>query len=362
MLTENKPTIQQKTFTPYYPEYSFLGWVKRNFVVARTFLGALAIVYKSRRIKKSIPFGTSVEITDRCNAGCNYCYVYPSDWDQKKRVQGYLELGPKEHSEKDKEIFQTLDKLSKQGMVLATLVGGEPTLAPRVIQYAAKKFPVVWVVTNGSAKFPKAARSVTYSVSIDGPPEHHNKTRDPMGFFDKHTYKNLKGMSAAIVRNINESDRGAYAHITLTKKSLEMFPETVDWLVSDVTKLRGIVVSGAATHTPEDPNTLTLMDRQKMKLMIEAAAEKYGWQLFPFNQPVVNSYLFDEKHVIRDASQCTVARRVTSLGFDGKSVGKCILRDQSNCETCICNLTGLMRGVSIADKPSLGGLYRACFG
>lgn len=247
-------------------------------------------------------------------------------------------------------------------MVLATLVGGEPTLSPRVIQYAAKIFPVVWVVTNGSAKFPKAARSVTYSVSIDGPPEHHNKTRDPMGFFDKHTYKGLKGMSAAIVRNINESDRGAYAHITLTKKSLEMFPETVDWMVSDVTKLRGIVVSGAATHTPEDPNTLTLMDRQKMKLMIEAAAEKYGWQLFPFNQPVVNNYLFDEKHLIKDASQCTVARRVTSLGFDGESVGKCILRDQSNCETCVCNLTGLMRGVSIADQPTLGGLYRACFG
>ena len=70
-------------------------------------------------------------------------------------------------------------------MVLATLVGGEPTLAPRVIQYAARKFPVVWVVTNGSAKFPKVPRSVVYSVSIDGPPDHHNQTRDPLGFFQE---------------------------------------------------------------------------------------------------------------------------------------------------------------------------------
>lgn len=362
MLTHNRPSIQKTTFVPYFPEYSVWGLIKRNIAVARTFLGAMAIVLISRVLKKSIPFGTSVEITDRCNAGCNYCYVYPSDWNQKQRVQGYLELAPKEHAEKDKEIFQTLDRLSKQGMVLATLVGGEPTLAPRVIQYAAQKFPVVWVVTNGSAKFPQAARSVTYSVSIDGPPDHHNRTRDPLGFFDKHVYKGLKGMAAAIVRNINESDRGAYAHITLTKNSLNLFADTVDWLVADVTKLRGIVVSGAATHTPEDPNTLTLADRQTIKQMIETAAAKYGWKLFPFNQPVVNRYLFDKQFVIKDASQCTVARRVTSLGFDGKSVGKCILRDQSNCETCVCNLTGLMRGVSVADRPSLGGLYQACFG
>lgn len=266
-------------------------------------------------------------------------------------MQGYLELSPIEHAEKDKEIYQTLDKLSQQGMVLATLVGGEPTLVSRVIQYAGQKFPVVWVVTNGSAKFPKAPFSVVYSVSIDGPPDHHNQTRDPLGFFAKHTYQGLQGMAAAIIRNINESER-AYAHITLTKQSLSLFPETVKWLVSDVTKLRGIMVSGAATHSPDDSNTLTLVDRQRMKLMIEAAAEQYGWSLFPFNQPTVNTYLFDEKFVINNPSQCTVARRVTSLGFDGESVGKCILRDESDCQTCVCNLTGLMRGVVVADRPS----------
>ena len=66
------------------------------------------------------------------------------------------------------------------------------------------------------------------------------------------------------------------------------------------------MLSGAATHSPDDPNTLTLVDRQKMKVMIAAAAAQYGWSLFPFNQPVVNTYLFDEKFVINNASQCTV--------------------------------------------------------
>lgn len=365
MLTQNRQsshTDQASTFVPYMPQYSVLGWVKRNLVVARAFLGAMAIICKSRLLKQSLPFGASVEITDRCNAGCHYCYVYPSDWSQTQRVRGYLQLSVAEHTAKDKAIYQTLDQLSHQGMVLATLVGGEPTLAPRVIQYAARKFPVVWVVTNGSAKFPKVPRSVVYSVSIDGPPDHHNQTRDPLGFFKNHTYQDLRGMAAAIVRHINESERGAYAHITLTKASLKLFPETVEWLVTYVTKLRGIMVSGAATHSLDDPNTLTLMDRQTLKGMIEAAAEQYGWPLFPFNQPVVNSYLFDAPFVIQNATQCTVARRVTSLGFDGKSVGKCILRDATDCQTCVCNLTGLMRGVAVADRPSLKGLYHACLG
>ncbi|MGR3274779.1 radical SAM protein [Acaryochloris marina NIES-2412] len=365
MLTQNRQSSQishPSLFIPYQPKYSPLGWVKRNFIIARAFLGAITIVFKSRLQKQSLPFGASVEITDRCNAGCHYCYVYPSDWKQTQRVKGYLQLAPAEHKAKDQAIYQTLDQLSHQGMVLATLVGGEPTLAPRVIQYAGRKFPVVWVVTNGSGKFPKVPRSVVYSVSIDGPPDHHNQTRDPLGFFKNHTYQDLHGMAAAIVRNINESERGAYAHITLTKSSLDLFPETVEWLVTSVTKLRGIMVSGAATQSPAAPNTLTLADRQTMKEMIEAAAAQYGWDLFPFNQPAVNSYLFDAPFVIQNATQCTVARRVTSLGFDGQSVGKCILRDATDCQTCVCNLTGLMRGVATADRPSLKGLYQACLG
>ena len=60
------------------------------------------------------------------------------------------------------------------------------------------------------------------------------------------------------------------------------------------------MVSGAATHSPADPNTLTLADRQTIKGMIETAAAKYGWDLFPFNQPAVNSYLFDAPFVIQD--------------------------------------------------------------
>ncbi|MGF1602114.1 MAG: radical SAM protein [Thermosynechococcaceae cyanobacterium] len=347
---------------PYFPDYTTVEKVRRNVAIAKTIFGALKVVGRSRLTKKTLPFGASVEITDRCNAGCNYCYVYSKEWDQRQRIEGYLQLSPTEHKQKDQDVYKTLDSLCEQGMVLVTLVGGEPVLSSRIIQYAAQKFPVVWVVSNGSVKFPQTPHSVVYSVSIDGPPDYHNQIRDPLGFFSKARYKNLTGMAAVVARNINESARGAYAHITLTHQSLELFPDAIAWLVKDIAKLRGILVSGAATKSVDDPNTLTVLDRQTMKSMIASAAHQYGSSLFPFNQPTINRFLFDEPHIIKNPEQCSVARRVTSLDFKGQSVGKCVLRDETACETCICNLTGLMRGVAIADRPSLLGLYQSCFG
>jgi sulfatase maturation enzyme AslB (radical SAM superfamily) len=350
-------------FSIYRPNYTPLEKIERLFAVGRTVFGALKIVFTSKYTKTRAAFGASVEITDRCNAGCNYCYVYPSDWDQNQRVAGYLQLSPTEHRKAYDLVYQTLDILQSQGIVHVTLVGGEPLLASDVIYYAARKFPVCWVVSNGSIKFPKdLPRSVVMSVSIDGPPGLHNNSRDPKGFFGKQKYGNLTGLSAVIIRNINESERGAFIHITLTRKSMNYFLETVDWLLQDVTKLRGIMVSGAATKNTQDQNTLTPSDRQKIKDMVNTAANKYGWELFPFNQPIVNDFLFDEQHIIQNSGQCSIANRVDSFGFDGKSVGKCVLRDETACETCVCNLTGLMRGVKTFDRLTLAGLFRSCFG
>jgi hypothetical protein len=169
-------------------------------------------------------------------------------------------------------------------------------------------------------------------------------------------------MSAAIVRNINESERGAFCHITLTRPALEQFPATVNWLVQDIKKLRGIVVSGAATKDKSDPVTFRLQDRQVLKQMLAEQASKYGWALFPFNQPKVNKFLFDEKHVIYSPDSCSVAKLVESLNFDGKSVGKCILRDETLCETCVCNMTGLTRAIYRVDIPTISGILRASSG
>lgn len=346
------------TFAPYQPSYSLRERLQRFSEIAQATTKVASHLVRQTTTK----FAASVEITDRCNAGCHYCYVYPQDWDQKQRVQGYLQLSKAEHQQKEAQVVQTLERLKKAGIVHVTLVGGEPALAPDVILHAAKLFPIVWVVTNGAIKLPSLPRSVSVFVSIDGTPEQHNQSRDPLGFFKNHQYEKISGMSAAIVRNINQSERGAYVHLTLTKQAIEEFPEAVDWLITHVVKLRGIVVSGTTAQLKTDPNAFTISDRQRLKFLVNQAAEKYGWALFPFNQPAVNDFLFDANNVISSPSDCLVSRRVESLNFDGESVGKCVLRDTMSCETCMCNITALARAVDRVNLQTLSGIIQATFG
>jgi MoaA/NifB/PqqE/SkfB family radical SAM enzyme len=347
-----------KEFVPFEPPYSDSQRFHATFNIMR----AVGEVGLNLLLRTKTKFAASVEITDSCNAGCNYCYVYDESWDQNKRIKGYLELDKEDHKKMEKEVLNTLIKLKRKGIVHVTLVGGEPTLASDIIHEAAKLFPVVWVVTNGARRFSTLPNNVVIFVSIDGPPEQHNSSRDPLGFFEKYQYGGLEGMSAAIVKNINTSERGAYVHVTLAKDSIEMLEETVDWLVKDLVKLRGIIVSGTATSSLEDPNTFTISDRENLNKRIVICAKKYGWKLFPFNQPKVNEYLFSESGIIRSPEQCSVAGRVESIGFDGQSVGKCVLRDNILCETCVCNITGLARGIDSLDMNTIAGVIKATYG
>lgn len=62
-------------FYPYQPPYTLADTVVR----AGTLLKASAFA-TWKLISRGSGFAASVEITDRCNAGCHYCYVYPSRW------------------------------------------------------------------------------------------------------------------------------------------------------------------------------------------------------------------------------------------------------------------------------------------
>lgn len=354
----NRDNSSNHPFTPYSPEYSLGEKLQRTATILQASAFALVRLLQNKQIQ----FAASVEITDRCNAGCHYCYVYPQAWNQRQRLQGYLQLSASDHSEKEQQVFQTLDQLKQAGMIHVTLVGGEPALAPQIIQYAAKLFPITWVVTNGAARLPLLPRSVSIFVSLDGPPDYHNQSRDPMGFFANHQYEGNAGMAAAIARNINQSERGAFVHLTLTRPAIDRFPEAVDWLVKTIKKLRGIVVSGTTTKTKDDPAAFTLEDRQRLKQQIETAAQTYGWSLFPFNQPKVNEFLFNAEHIIDTPSNCQVSQLTKSVDFDGKVVGKCVLRDEMDCQTCLCNMTALTQAIAQFDLKTIQGVSRANFG
>jgi sulfatase maturation enzyme AslB (radical SAM superfamily) len=344
-------------FIPYQPKYTPFEFLDRLTTVASASLEATV-----QALDENAKIGASVEITDKCNAGCSYCYVYPKNWDQNQRLNGYENLDKDAHKIKENQIIETLIRLKREGMIHVTLVGGEPGLAIDAVRKAAELFPIVWLVTNGTIKLPSLPRSITTFVSIDGPPEVHNISRDPAGFYKNCRYLNLEGMSAKIIQNINESERGAYVHCTLTPETISRLTETVDWLINDVKKLRGIIVSGATTSSRSDPLAFTINDRQKLKQTIELLAKKYGWGLFPFNQPKVNELLFDEKNIIKNSSNCSISKRIKSLNFNGESTGKCILRDEAECETCICNMTGLLRAMESFDLNTISSNFNSLFG
>jgi sulfatase maturation enzyme AslB (radical SAM superfamily) len=172
-------------FVPYKPPYSLGEKLRRSGSILRASATAIFQIAQQRS-----GFAASVEVTDRCNAGCHYCYVYPPEWDQQQRMQGYAQLPLKEHRQKEEQVLETLERLHKKGVVHLTVVGGETSLAPKAVQRASELFPIVWVVTNGAAKLPNLTRSGVIFVSIDGPPDYHNHSRDPLGFFAKHCYVN----------------------------------------------------------------------------------------------------------------------------------------------------------------------------
>lgn len=335
-------------FKPYIPEYSPLDFTFRSVTIGQTIASTMV-----SSINQNAKIGASVEITDRCNAGCNYCYVYPKDWSQEQRLKGYTQTPPDKKLEGDERIISVLEKLREEGILHVTLVGGEPALAPKILKKAVEMFPILWIVTNGSIALPKLNSNAIVFVSIDGPPDYHNTARDPQNFFANFKYRGLEGISAKIVKNINESYRGAYVHCTFTPSCLDRFDETIAWLVKDIKKLRGIVISGATVKDRSDLNAFTHESKQRLGSLVEKAALQYGWDLFPFNTPSVNQYLFDPKYEIKSSSQCAVSQRVKSLDFFGNSTGKCVLRDESICETCICNSNGLMRSLESFDPQTM---------
>ena len=89
--------MMNQRFVAFQPPYTLTEKVSRVSTIAHATTTIASHLIRGTRTQ----FAASVEITDRCNAGCHYCYVYQPDWNQQQRLQGYLQLTPDEHSRAD---------------------------------------------------------------------------------------------------------------------------------------------------------------------------------------------------------------------------------------------------------------------
>jgi MoaA/NifB/PqqE/SkfB family radical SAM enzyme len=126
------------------------------------------------------PFAISMDITDFCNLKCPYCYWLASTQSQQLALAKIVKLA---------------QYYRDQGIVHSTLVGGEPTMRPDVLEAVTAIFPMNWVVTNGTdaksmvkgyEKFdPTRDLPNTWVIlSLDGVGEAHDKSRDHPGLYD----------------------------------------------------------------------------------------------------------------------------------------------------------------------------------
>lgn len=117
--------------------------------------------------------GVSVELTNRCNLNCRYCFA------EKNSRRSDLSA---------EEWISILDGLYTQGLRVLTLTGGEPTIHPgfrEILAFAADRF-IVQLNTNGTRIDDSLADEVARAnlkavlVSLDSTtPDYHNRYRGP---------------------------------------------------------------------------------------------------------------------------------------------------------------------------------------
>lgn len=112
------------------------------------------------------PMYGSVDIINVCNLHCTHCYW----WLNRKNNNNDLS------AEEWREIIRKTFK--KHRLFVVTLVGGEPTLRPDIIQVFCEEMPKrVCVVTNGTYPLKRFENLYFYWISMDGTEKVHDSIR-----------------------------------------------------------------------------------------------------------------------------------------------------------------------------------------
>jgi MoaA/NifB/PqqE/SkfB family radical SAM enzyme len=156
-----------------------------------------------------------LHLLGRCNLECRHCYMEGSP---RRREELPLEA-----------VLQAISECKTLGIQTLFLTGGEPLLyrgLPRVLEAAASSNDLqTTVCTNGMLLSPRQAilfhnHGVRVNISIDGPPEFHDRFRNQTGAFRS----TERGVHAAI-------DAGLPVTIisTISRANLGSLKFIVDW-------------------------------------------------------------------------------------------------------------------------------------
>jgi MoaA/NifB/PqqE/SkfB family radical SAM enzyme len=272
-------------------------------------------ILKSWVTKK--PFAAGIEITNRCNLHCPMCYWWA------KRAKKELA---------DEEMITLFRKLRSQGVVHASLVGGEPTLRPNLIRAASKIFPYLWVFTNGSFSEKNAPPlpNTVYLVSIDGTEKIHDKIR-------------TKGLYKKVWKNFsNRPDCITSTTITKINK------DEIEDLVAEWSKTK---IIGMAIHfyTPIGGRMDIWPDWKERDRIIDKLLflkKKHG-KFILLSRKMLNQ--LRQPEVMEWSKNCPATRVTVSYAADGSIKKPCMIGETADCLRCGCWLATFFESLTQYD-------------
>ena len=178
------------------------------------------------RIKKGLPIGASVNVSERCPIDCE-CY-----W--RKRVIDDLGIkgkmlpimAGKALEMSDEKMISFFHDLANQGMLLVNMLGGEPYVRAELLTKLAGILPWSWVTTSGTTPLRKLTRT-THFISIDGKDaETHDYIRRSNGLFDR------------IIKNVSDARRKyspfpVFIHSVLNAKNYHQIDDIINFWKSN---------------------------------------------------------------------------------------------------------------------------------
>ncbi|MGI0023809.1 MAG: radical SAM protein [Nitrososphaera sp.] len=176
------------------------------------------------------PMYGSVDVNNVCNLHCTHCYWW---------------LNRKEEQDMSVDNWKRIirDTFNRQHIFVTTLVGGEPTLRPDIIEVFCEMMPKrICVVTNGTFPLRRYDGLYFYWVSLDGTEQVHDSIRG------KGTYAKIKQNILDYIAGPPRHGKPAFKDIWLTMTINSLNYSTVEDLAEE---WRGTINKiGFQFHTP----------------------------------------------------------------------------------------------------------------
>jgi hypothetical protein len=271
--------------------------------------------------------GFSFNVADRCPIGCD-CY-----WKARPRVSEMT----------DEDVVGFFREMRDRGYLLATLVGGEPYVRPKLLERLAPIMPATWLVTSGTTPLRHLPKTVHF-VSIDGADAAtHDQVRKSPRLFER------------IVCNL-ESARAdgcfpAVGHTVLNSQNHRQIGDILDfWSRNGL--LDGVLFSTLTPIRGGDDGWLRLSRAQQAVIARDLAVHKRRHGAFLMNTDRMIELLKPETMARQRPDACATARLVASFDAAGDRIEQCILGGQADCTQCGCVITSMLETTFPRPRPS----------